>query len=187
MMKIGLYPGSFNPMHIGHLALANWIVEFTEIDEVWFLVTPQNPLKDEADLLDNDFRLRMARVAVDNYPRFKVSDFEFGLPRPSYTLYTLDKIQEAYPDHVFHLIIGADNWQSFDRWKDPALLLERYSVMIYPRLGYPIEIGSDRPNVKVVDAPIFDISSTFIRQSLAAGKDVRFFLPEKVWHLIKES
>ncbi|MCC8155564.1 MAG: nicotinate-nucleotide adenylyltransferase [Tannerellaceae bacterium] len=183
MIKTGIFSGSFNPIHIGHLALANWLCEYEELDEVWFVVTPQNPLKEKNDLLDNNKRLIMVKAAIDGYPHFKASDFEFHLPVPSYTIDTLQALEKAYPDHQFQLIIGADNWNLIKRWKDYRKLLTTYPVLVYPRLNYKINIPEQYPLVKKVNAPIIEISSTFIRESVGAGKDIRFFLPEPVREL----
>ncbi len=180
MKKTGIFSGSFNPIHIGHLALANWLCEFEGLDEVWFLISPQNPLKKADDLMDDQLRLEMARVAVGNYPKFKVSDFEYALPRPTYTIHTLDALRAAFPDRTVYFIMGADNWHLFPQWKNYQDILTRYPILIYPRKGYPVEVPASYTNVKVVDAPEIEISSSFIRYSFYAGKDVSFFLPEKI-------
>ena len=183
MKRTGIFSGSFNPIHIGHLALANWLCEFERFDEVWFLVSPQNPVKDSDVLMDGEHRLQMVREAIGDYPRFRASDFEFSLPRPSYTIHTLRKLREAYPGHNFHLIIGADNWQIFDRWKDSEALLREFPIYIYPRRGYRVEIPTTCDKVFYNEnTPIFEVSSTLIRQSYREGKDVRFFLPESIRH-----
>lgn len=186
-MNIGIFSGSFNPIHMGHLILANYIAEFTEIDEVWFLVSPQNPLKKEAGLLDENLRYEMAKLALEGYPKMKACDFEFSLPRPSYTIHTLEKLSEAYPQHDFTLIIGADNWAKFEYWKDHNVILENYPIRVYPRLGYRIAIPSkQRSKVEALESPIIEISSTFIRESIAGGKQVKAFLPEKVFEFIEQ-
>ncbi len=180
MKKTGIFSGSFNPIHIGHLALANWLCEFEDLDEIWFLITPQNPLKDSDDLMDDHLRFKMVEAAIGDYPKFKASNFEFTLPKPSYTINTLRALEEAYPDHSFHFIMGADNWGRISQWKDADILISQYPIIIYPRLGNEIKIPSAYHNIKKVDAPIIEISSTFIRQSYQEGKDVRFFLPESI-------
>ena len=185
-MKTGIFSGSFNPIHIGHLALANYLCEFAGLDEVWFVVSPLNPLKDEADLLDNDLRLEMVSLAIGNYPKFKASDFEFTLPRPSYTVQTLRLLKDQYPDREFHLIIGADNWQQFHLWKEYETILNTTQILVYPRPGYEVQENKLPHTIKVVKAPLLDISSTFIRQSLQTGKDISFFLPREVYQYIKE-
>lgn len=178
--RVGLFAGSFNPIHIGHLALANWLCTYEALDEVWFLITPQNPLKKQDELMDDNLRLEMARAAVAGYPRFKVSDFEFSLPRPSYTIDTLRALEKSEPEHTFFFIMGADNWARIDRWKASETLIRDYRLLIYPRKGYPIVIPDGHPNIRMADAPLMEISSTFIRSAYQAGKDVRFFLPEAV-------
>lgn len=179
-LKTGIYSGSFNPIHIGHLALANWLCEFEGLDEVWFLITPHNPLKKKDELLDDSLRLEMAQAAISGYPKFKVSDVEFHLPRPSYSIDTLRTLSRAYPDRDFYFIMGADNWQLFPRWKSHEEILREYRLLVYPRPGFEISIPDCYPNVKKVNAPLIEISSTFIRHAYQSGKDVRFFLPEGV-------
>ncbi len=178
--RTGIFSGSFNPIHIGHLALANWLCEFEGLDEIWFLITPQNPLKKQTELMDDNLRLEMARAAVADYPKFKVSDFEFSLPKPSYTIDTLDALKAAYPGRDFFFIMGADNWESIHKWKEHPRLLREYPILVYPRKGFHTHIPPGYPGVRTVQAPLMEISSTFIRDACQAGKDVRFFLPEGV-------
>ena len=185
MKKVGIFGGSYNPIHIGHLALANYLCEYGDLDEVWFMVSPQNPLKRNDKLWDDDLRLELVRLAVEGYPKLHASDFEFNLPRPSYTIHTLDALQEAYPDHEFTLIIGADNWQLFHRWKASDEIIARHHLLVYPRPGYEIDEATLPPSVKKVNTPLIEVSSTFIRESLAQGKDVRYFLHPKVWERIQ--
>ncbi|CAK7081201.1 MAG: Nicotinate-nucleotide adenylyltransferase [Parabacteroides sp.] len=179
-LKTGIYSGSFNPIHIGHLALANWLCEFGGMDEIWFLVTPHNPLKKRDELMDDNLRYQMVKAAVGDYSKFKASDFEFNLPKPTYTITTLRSLQQAYPDRDFHLIIGADNWASIEQWKDYQALLSEFPILIYPRKGFDIRIPEHYSHIRQVDAPLIEISSTFIRQALNTGKDVRFFIPEAI-------
>ncbi|MDL2208449.1 nicotinate-nucleotide adenylyltransferase [Parabacteroides sp. OttesenSCG-928-O15] len=180
MIRTGIFSGSFNPIHIGHLALANWLCEYEELDEVWFLITPQNPLKQRSELMEDSLRLEMAEAATRDYPAFSASDFEFHLPRPTYTIDTLRALQGKYADRSFHFIVGADNWVNIHRWKEYEALLRDFPILIYPRLGYEVAIPDEYPHIKAVDAPLLEISSTFIRESFQKGKDVRFFLPEAV-------
>jgi nicotinate-nucleotide adenylyltransferase len=180
MKKTGIFSGSFNPIHIGHLALANWLCEYEAFDEIWFLVTPQNPLKTSLQPIDYRLRCEMVERAIGNYPPFKVSDFELTMPQPSYTVDTLREIHKAYPDRQFHFIMGADNWTLIDRWKDYESIIRDYRILVYPRLGYDVVIPPGYTNVSTANAPVIEISSAFIRQALREGKDVRFFLPESI-------
>ena len=185
MKKTGIFGGSYNPIHIGHLALANYLCEYGDLDEVWFMVSPQNPFKaHSSDLWDDQLRLELVRLAVEDYPKFHASDFEFHLPRPSYMVNTLQKLREAHPDREFTLIIGADNWMSFPRWKDANIIMAHHPLIISPRPGYEIDESTLPANVRLVNTPLLEVSSTFIRESLKQGKDVRYFLHPKVWEKI---
>lgn len=185
-IKTGIFGGSFNPIHIGHLALANYICEYGDIEELWFMVSPQNPLKRNEQLLEDAQRLELVRAAIQDYPKFKASDFEFHLPRPSYTIQLLDALKRTYPERDFTLIIGADNWKLFDRWKDPQRLITENRIVVYPRPGIEIEKGRLPNNVSLLQAPLFEISSTFIREAIQTGKDVRYFLHPEVYRKIQE-
>jgi len=185
-IRTGIFGGSFNPIHIGHLALANYLCEYGGLDEIWFLVSPHNPLKEQGGLWDDDLRLELVRLATADYPRFHASDFEFHLPRPSYMVHTLDALQEAYPDRRFTLIIGADNWAVFPRWYQPEEIIRRHEILVYPRPGYPIDPTHLPDSVQLVDTPLLEISSTFIRQALDEGKDVRYFLHPAVYQRIRD-
>ena len=180
MKKVGIFSGSFNPVHIGHLALANWICEYVDLDEVRFLVTPLSPLKDRVKLIDYDLRFDMVKESIAGYPKFKVSDFECSLPLPSYTIDTLRALQKISPDCLFHLIIGADSWANISLWKDAQSLINEFPILIYPRNNYEHPIPAHLPHIRKVDAPILEISSSFIRAAINEGKDIRFFLPEAV-------
>lgn len=185
-IRTGIFGGTFNPIHLGHLALANYLCEENWVDELWFLITPQNPFKQEQALLDNHLRMKMVEAAIADYPRFKASDFEFTLPRPSYTVTTLQKLSETYPDREFVLIIGADNWAAFDKWKSPEEILRNHRILVYPRPGYEINPHELPAQVKAVNTPLLEISSTFIRESIASGKDIRYFLHPEVYRFIKQ-
>ncbi|MEJ8763107.1 nicotinate (nicotinamide) nucleotide adenylyltransferase [Phocaeicola sp. HCN-40430] len=185
-IRTGIFGGTFNPIHLGHLALANYLCEENWVDELWFLITPQNPFKQEQTLLDNHLRMKMVEAAIAGYPRFKASDFEFTLPRPSYTVTTLQKLSETYPDREFVLIIGADNWAAFDKWKSPEEILRNHRILVYPRPGYEINPHELPAQVKAVNTPLLEISSTFIRESIASGKDIRYFLHPEVYRFIKQ-
>lgn len=186
-LKTGIFGGTFNPVHIGHLALANYLCEYEDLDEVWFLVTPQNPFKKNVHLLDDRIRLEMVEASIAGYPRFRASDFEFDLPRPSYTVDTLRKLSETYPDREFVLIIGADNWAKFDQWRSPEEILRKHRILVYPRPRYGLHIPSAvSGRVKSVQTPLLEISSTFIRQAIAEGKDVRYFVHPAAYRIIQE-
>jgi nicotinate-nucleotide adenylyltransferase len=180
-MKIGIFPGSFNPVHIGHLALANFIAEHGEYDEIWFLITPQSPLKGKSDLMDQDLRLSMLEKSIGDYSKFKICTIEWKMPQPTYTINTLQKLRMMFPDNVFELIIGSDNWETFHRWKDYQLILKNFKILIYPRLGTG-RIYINHPNVRMIKgSPKMEISSSFIRKAIRQGKDVRFYMPEGVY------
>lgn len=185
-MKIGLYFGTFNPIHIGHLIIANHMAEFSDLDQIWLVVTPHNPHKTKNTLLDDYKRLEMVFQATENYPKLKPSDIEFRLPQPNYTVNTLAHLQEKYPQHEFALIMGEDNLNSLHKWKNYDAILAHHDVYVYPRISADtldpqFEI---HPKIHRIDAPIVEISSTFIRNSIKAGKNVRALLPEAVWQYV---
>lgn len=185
-MHIGLFFGSFNPIHIGHMALANYMAEFTDMDQVWFVISPHNPLKEKASLLNQNQRLYMVNVAIEDDERFKSSTIEFDLPQPSYTINTLVHLKEKYPKHKFSLIIGQDNLENFHKWKNYEEILKNYKLYVYPRPGSAKTDLEIHPNVVMTQAPFIEISSTFIRDAIKKKKDIRHFLPEKAWKYIDE-
>ena len=166
-MTIGIYGGSFNPIHQGHLALGRWLVRHGCVDELWFMVSPHNPLKPAASLLDDRARLRLARLAAGRSKGLRVSDFEHHLPRPSFMVDTLAALRKEYPEREFALIIGADNWLDFPRWHQPDDILRHHRIIVYPRPGYPLDAASLPPSVTLVATPLLDISSTQIRHAIA--------------------
>ena len=186
MNKIGIYSGSFNPIHHGHVMLANYLVEFSDLDELWFVVTPQNPLKEKDELLDDDERLKMVQLAVGDDPRFHVSDIEMHLPTPSYTINTLTTLSEQYPDFQFVFICGMDSLQNLKNWREYQKILDNYELLVFPREGYDGGDLINYPSVSVLKTPILEISSTFIRQCVKEGRDVRHFMPEKAFLYMKQ-
>ena len=185
-MKVGLFFGSFNPVHIGHLIIANHFAEYTDLDQVWFVVTPHNPLKKKSSLLENHHRYRLVEEAIEDYPKLKPSKIEWELPQPNYTVNTLAYLDEKHPGTDFCLIMGEDNLRTLHKWKNYEVLLEMYEIYVYPRVykdQKPLPF-IDHPHVKVIDAPIVEISATFIRKMIPEGKNVRPLLPERVWKYI---
>ncbi|MCF1190499.1 nicotinate-nucleotide adenylyltransferase [Mangrovimonas sp. AS39] len=187
-MKIGLYFGTFNPIHVGHLVIANHMAEFSDLDQVWFVVTPHSPFKKKSTLLDNHHRFEMVYRTTQDYPHLKPSDIEFHLPQPNYTINTLIHLEEKYPDHHFCLIMGEDNLKGFHKWKNYEVILENYHVYVYPRIseGHIETQFHQHDKVTFVEAPIMEISSTFIRKAIKDGKNIRPLLPEHVWNYVDE-
>ncbi len=186
MKKTGLLFGSFNPVHSGHLILANYMVEFTDLDEVWFVVSPQNPLKEKKSLLADYHRLALVRLAVEDCAKIKVTDIEFKMPKPSYTIDTLTWLGEKYPGRKFAVICGTDIFRSFNKWKNHDVLIEMYDFYVYPRPGFDLGQYKDHKNIHLHNAPLMELSSSFIRKGIKAGRNMRFFMPEKVYEYIKE-
>jgi len=186
-MKIGIFPGSFNPVHIGHLAIANYIAEYGKFDEIWFLITPKSPLKGQSDMMEPELRLALLEKAIGDYPKFKICTIEWGMPQPTYTVNTLQKLRIQYPEHIFELIIGSDNWLIIHRWKDYQLILKNFKTIVYPRLGSG-KYFINHPNVKTIkNAPKIEMSSSSIRKGLSKGKDLRFYMPAGIYEDILES
>ena len=187
--KVGLFFGTFNPIHIGHLVIANYMVEFSDLEEVWFVITPRSPFKMKKTLLDDNHRYQMVYEAVKDYPKLKASTIEFKLSQPNYTINTLAYLEEKYQgEYEFALIMGEDNLQHFHKWKNYQEILENYQLFIYPRITDEKAENRflDHPKVHMTDSPIMEISSTFIRKGQKAGKDIRAMLPEAVWNYMDE-
>jgi nicotinate-nucleotide adenylyltransferase len=182
-MRIGLYFGTFNPIHTGHLIIANHMSENSSLDQIWLVVTPHNPLKKKSTLLDDHHRLQMVFLATEDYPKLKPSDVEFRLPQPNYTVNTLAHLHEKFPVHEFSLIMGEDNLNSLHKWKNYEVLLQNHDIFVYPRINTEVTSPdiTNAARIHRVDAPIVEISSTFIRNSVKEGKNIRPLLPEKVW------
>ena len=189
--KVGLFFGTFNPIHVGHLIIANHMAEFSELDEVWLVVTPHNPHKKKNTLLEDTHRLAMVRIATEAYPKLKASTVEFDLPQPNYTVNTLTVLEEKYPTKEFCLIMGEDNLKNLHKWKNYEVILERYPIFIYPRISKNIESNSNsilnkNNSVTFINAPIVELSSTFIRKGIALNKNIKPMLSKNVWHYIDE-
>ena len=185
-MKIGLFFGSFNPIHIGHLAIANFMAEFTDLEEIWFVVSPHNPLKNKASLLADYHRLELVELSIESYPQFKASNIEFGLPQPSFTIDTLTYLREKHNKHQFALIVGSDNLNNFTKWKNYELLLQNHELYVYPRPGFKDEDVNLPGTIHIVPAPLMEVSSSFIRQAIKEKKEIPFFLPVQAYQYIKD-
>jgi len=197
-VKVGLYFGTFNPIHVGHLVIANHMVDYTDLDQIWMIVSPHNPLKQKSSLLEDYHRLALVRVAIEDNPNLRASDIEFGLPQPSYTVNTLAYISEKYPEHDFALIMGEDNLRTLHKWKNFEKILETHKVYVYPRPLTKLELQemdeiseelndfAQHRNVCITDAPVMKVSSSFIRQAIKDKKDVRYLLTEPVYKYVEE-
>ena len=185
-MKIGLYFGTFNPIHVGHLIIANHLAEHSDLEQIWMVVTPHNPLKQKNTLLDDYQRLHLVRLATEEYPKIKPSDIEFKLPQPNYTVNTLAHLMEKYPQHEFSLIMGEDNLKSFHKWKNYEYILQHHDIYIYPRISQEAENleFKNHPRIHLIEAPILEISSTFIRDGIKSKKNIRPLLPHSVWEYV---
>lgn len=186
MIKTGIFGGSFNPIHNGHIQLARQLREAAGLDEVWLMVSPQNPLKEQAGLLADDLRLQMARQALADEPFIEVSDYEFHLPRPSYTWNTLQALKDDYPDREFVLLIGGDNWERFPRWYRADDIVSNYQIIVYPRRGSDIDQTSLPPTVSVVEAELLDISSTDIRRRVRRGQPITGMVPDSIVQAVEK-
>lgn len=185
-MKIGLYFGSFNPVHIGHIAIAGYFAQFSDLDQIWLVVSPHNPLKQKQSLLKDYHRLAMVNAAVEDVSYLRSCDIEFSLTQPSFTINTLTHLTEKYPQHQFALVLGADNIESFHKWKNYEEILKNYTLYVYPRPGYSMQEQLNHANIICVEAPLMDISSTMIRMAVKSKKDVRCFMPTKAFEYMKE-
>ncbi len=183
-MKTGLFFGSFNPIHTGHLAIASYMVEFTDLDKVWFVVSPHNPLKNKDSLLNDHQRLKMVKLAVSDDHRFDVSDAEYSLPQPSFTFDTLKHLQNKFPENDFSIIMGSDGLVTFEKWKNYREIIAHFKRYVYPRPNTPDNFLHNLENGVIVSAPLMEISSTFIREAIAAKRNVRYFVPDNVWNFI---
>ncbi len=185
-MKIGLFFGSFNPIHIGHLIIANVMAEHTDLSKVWLIVSPQNPFKPSKTLLHEFDRYDLAKAAVADHYKIDVSDVEFHLPRPSYTIDTLTHLHEKFPEKAFKVIIGEDNLVQFSRWKNHTQILDQYGLYVYPRPGTEAHEWRHHPAIHYVQAPLLDVSATYIRQCIREGKSIRYLVPEPVERMIEQ-
>ncbi len=183
---IGLYFGSFNPIHNGHLAIAAYLLKTEKLDEVWFVVSPQSPFKTQEFLLDDEYRYSMVLLAVKGNSRLHACNIEFSMARPSYTIDTLQVLRAKYPSHKFSVIMGADNLESFHKWKKYNEIIGNYKVFVYPRKDTGIKVPASYPNITVIDAPLLDISSTDIRSLIREGKDIQDYVPQQVYEYIKK-
>ncbi len=186
MTTIGILGGSFNPVHIGHMILASYLSQWGYVDEVWLTLSPRNPLKDPSELIPDLRRLAMLNIAVKGSDNIDICDIELSMPRPSYTVRTLELLRERNPDKKFKLIIGSDNWRNFDRWREPQKILDEFGVIVYLRPGYPVA-KSNVEGLEIANAPLLDISSTFVRQAISRGRDMNYFLPAGVYKYIKDN
>lgn len=187
-MKIGLFFGTFNPIHVGHLIIGNHMAEFTDLDEVWFVVTPHNPFKVKSSLLANHHRYQLVQEATEDYPRLKPSNIEFGLPQPNYTVNTLAHLYEKHPGQEFSLIMGLDNLETFHKWKNHQVILQNHELYVYPRVSEGNKSSGflEHEKVHLIDAPIVEISSTFIRKAIRDGKNIRALMPDRAWKYMDE-
>jgi nicotinate-nucleotide adenylyltransferase len=187
--KIGLYFGTFNPIHVGHMIIANHMAEHSDLDQIWMMVTPHNPHKEKNSLLDDRQRLHLVHLATEDFPKVKPSDFEFKLPQPNFTVNTLAHLQDKYPKYEFSLIMGEDNLKNLHKWKNYEVILANHEIYVYPRISSDIENleFKNNPKIHIVNAPIVEISSTFIRENIKNGKNIQPLLPQKVWEYVEHN
>ena len=187
-MKIGLFFGSFNPIHIGHLVIANHMAEYSDLQEIWLVITPHNPFKKKKSLLEDHHRYQLVNQATEDYPKIKPSNIEFGLPQPNYTINTLIHLSEKYPEHEFHLIMGQDNLYSFPKWKNYEEIIKHHDIYVYPRISDKKDAPAllTHEKVHIVDAPIVEISSTSIRKAIKEKRNIRALMPERAWKYLDE-
>lgn len=187
-MKTGLFFGTFNPIHIGHLIIANHMAEYSDLEKIWLVITPHNPFKKKSSLLDNHHRYQLVQLAIENYPKIEASTIEFNLPQPNYTTNTLVHLREKYPQHEFCLIMGEDNLKSLEKWKNYESILENHEIYVYPRIssGEVEDQFNENPAINRIDAPVIELSSTAIRKAIQEGKNCKPLLPAEVWNYIDE-
>lgn len=185
-MQVGLFFGSFNPIHIGHTVIANYIIEYSHLDQLWFVVSPQNPFKNKVQLLSEYHRLELVNRAIEDDLRFRASSIEFKLPKPSFTIDTITYLKEKHPNHNFKMIMGADQLPSFHKWKNSDELRKQIRFLVYPRPGISNHELLESQEFELIEAPLMEISSSFIRKSIREGKDLRHFLNPQVWKYIQE-
>ena len=186
MIKTGLFFGSFNPVHVGHMIIANHMLNHTDLDKVWLVVSPHNPLKKKSTLANDYDRLHLVKLAIGEELNLKASDIEFALPKPSYTIDTMTYLQEKYSDHEFSLIMGGDNLATLHKWKNYELLLERFRIFIYKRPSYDLPELMHHENIRIAEAPLLDISSSYIRKMIKEKKSVRYLVPDKVYEYLND-
>ena len=185
--NIGLFFGSFNPVHVGHMVIANYMLEFTDLEDLWFVVTPHNPHKKRVTLLNDYHRLEMVRLAIGDELQMRASDIEFSLPKPNYTIHTLLHLEEKYPNQEFALIMGEDNLKTLHKWKNHDMILKNYSIYVYPRLPKSKIKSEQQGKVTYTESPIIELSSSIIRKAIGEGKNMRHFVPPSVWDYIELS
>jgi len=184
--KVGLFFGSFNPVHNGHMIIANYILEYTELEQIFFVVSPQNPFKQKAALLEDYHRLALLKEAIGDNDKYHACDIEFKMPKPSYTTDTLAYLKEKYPEKVFSLIMGSDNLKNFHKWKNSRQIIDNHRLYVYPRPDFDVSKFKEVKNIILIDAPLMEISATFIRNAVKEKKDIRYFMPERAWTYLKE-